>query len=227
MSQTPLVTVLMSVYNDAVFLPEAVQSILGQTFTDFEFLIVDDGSTDGTRKYLSSLTDPRVRTVRNHSNVGLTRSLKRGVELARGKYIARLDADDAALPGRLAQQVGFMEERKDVAILGGDCLAVDEAGRFLVERRQPPSDLAIRWTSLLVNPFVHSTVMLRRQVLQDHGLNYDEVFDTTQDYDLWTRLLRHAKGANLPRALIRYRVRPGVTCQKRQRQLEHALSIAA
>ena len=86
MSQTPLVTVLMSVYNDAVFLPEAVQSILGQTFTDFEFLIVDDGSTDGTRKYLSSLTEPRVRTVRNHSNVGLTRSLKRGVELARGKY---------------------------------------------------------------------------------------------------------------------------------------------
>src|SRR6266536_2021133 len=108
----------MSTFNDAAFLPEAVASVLTQGFADFEFMIIDDGSTDSTSEYLGRLADARVRVVRNDSNQGLTRSLKRGVELARGRYLARLDADDAALPGRLEEQVNFMELNPDVAILG-------------------------------------------------------------------------------------------------------------
>jgi len=167
-----------------------------------------------------------VRVVRNESNLGLTRSLRRGVELARGKYLARLDADDAALPNRLERQVNFLEQRREVAILGGGCVVVDESGKKTSVQRQPENDLAIRWTRLLTNPFTHSTVMLRRQVLVEHQLNYDAVFDTTQDYDLWTRLLRHGKGANLSTPLIRYRARSGVTQQKRHRQLEASRLIA-
>ena len=227
MPEPPVVTVLMATFNDAAFLPDAVRSVLTQTFTEFEFLIIDDGSTDGTSGYLRGLTDPRIRVVRNESNLGLTRSLKRGIELARGRFIARLDADDIALPRRLERQVRFLEEQTGVAILGSGCVLMDETGKSIALQRQPESDLAIRWTSLLANPFVHSTVMLRRQVLLKHELNYDAAYETSQDYDLWTRLLRYGKGANLPEALIRYRVRRGVTRQRRERQLEHARSIAA
>ena len=226
MPEPPLVTVLMSAFNDAAHLSEAVQSILDQTFADFEFLIIDDGSTDETQDLLRSISDSRVRIVRNEKNLGLTRSLKRGVELARGCYIARIDADDTAFPWRLERQVCFMEEQPGVAILGSGCVLMDETGKSFAFQRQPESDLAIRWTSLSANPFVHSTVMLRRQVLLKHELNYDAAYETSQDYDLWTRLLRYEKAANLPEALIRYRVRRGVTRQRREGQLEHARSIA-
>ena len=227
MPEPPVVTVLMATFNDAAFLPEAARSILAQTFAEFEFLIIDDASTDETSRYLGNVQDPRVRVIRNDSNQGLTRSLKRGIELARGSFIARLDADDVALPGRLEQQIHFMEKHPEVAILGGACLLVDEAGKPFAIQRQPENDLTIRWTSLLTNPFVHSTVMLRRHALREHGLNYNEAFDTSQDYDLWTRLLRHGKGANLSTPLIRYRVRPGITRKRRERQIEHAKFIAA
>jgi len=209
------------------FLPEAVRSVLAQTFASFELLIIDDGSTDGTQDCLNDFADARIRVVRNDSNEGLTRSLRRGVSLARGKYIARLDADDVALPGRLEQQVRFLDDHDDVIIVGGGCVLMDEAGKPFAIQRQPENDLTIRWVSLLINPFVHSTVMVRQRTLCEHGLNYDEAFDTAQDYDLWTRLIQHGKGANLPTPLIRYRVRSGITRQKRERQIEHAKFIAA
>ena len=120
MPEPPLVTVLMATFNDAAFLPDAVRSVLTQTFTEFEFLIIDDGSTDGTSRYLLGLTDPRVRVARNESNLGLTRSLKRGIELARGRFIARLDADDIALPSQariLGATVGVHDDDGQVGRL--------------------------------------------------------------------------------------------------------------
>ena len=226
MPEPPLVTVLMSAFNDAAHLSEAVQSILDQTFADFEFLIIDDGSTDETQDLLRSISGSRVRIVRNEKNLGLTRSLKRGVELARGCYIARIDADDTAFPWRLNQQVAFLENHPEVGILGGACWQVDEQGRPLRLHRCPGTDLEIRWAGLFTNPFVHSTVMLRRDALLQNKLNYDEGFSTAQDYDLWTRVLRHCQGANLPEPLIRYLIREGVTRQNRQQQLLNAFEIA-
>ena len=116
----PLVTVLLSTHNDLRFLPQAVESILSQSFGDFEFLIIDDGSTDGTTEYLSSVSgeDPRVRVLSNERNIGLTRSLNLGLGSARGRFLARMDADDVSAPQRLARQVTFLERNSDVGVVG-------------------------------------------------------------------------------------------------------------
>ncbi len=222
----PLVTVLLATFNDAAFLAGAVDSILRQTLRDLELLIVDDGSTDETADLLRSLADSRVRVVRNDRNLGLTCSLKRGMDLAEGKYVARLDSDDIALPRRLEQQVAFLEAHPDVAIVGSAIEMIDTDGHARGVMRVPTGDLEIRWASLLVTPFAHPTVMLRRQVLARHALNYDQAYRTAQDYDLWTRLLRHARGANLAQPLVRYRLRCGLTAAQRQDQLRNCDAIA-
>jgi glycosyltransferase involved in cell wall biosynthesis len=199
---------------------------LRQTRSDLELLVIDDGSTDGSSAFLAAVRDPRVRVVRHEANQGLTVSLRHGVELARGQYVARLDAVDVALPDRLERQVAFLEARPEVALLGGACVQTDEAGRFLRVWRLPETDLEIRWVSLLANPFVHSTVMIRRSVLLAHGLNYDPAFPTAQDFDLWSRLLERGRGANLGEPLIRYRFRGGVTRKRRPQQLALAAAVA-
>jgi glycosyltransferase involved in cell wall biosynthesis len=205
MSEQPVVTVLMSAFNDAAFLSEAVESILRQTFGNFEFLVIDDGSTDGSARLLAAVRDPRMRVVRNEEHLGLTRSLKTGVELARGQYIARMDADDVALPERLEKQVALLMKRPEIGILGSACYIIDQVGREVGLLQMPEDDLQIHWTSLLANPFAHPTIMFRRDVLISRNLNYDEAFQTTQDYDLWMRMLRYTCGANLGEPLMRYR----------------------
>jgi glycosyltransferase involved in cell wall biosynthesis len=206
MRQILPITVLLSTYNDAQFLPEAIESILAQSFGDFELLIIDDGSTDGTADWLARLHDQRVRVLRNRINRGLTFSLNRGLDAARGRYVARMDADDVAEPERLAVQFAFMEANRDVGIVGSSRTLVDERGRFIAEARATEEDLAIRWKCLLGSPFAHPTVMLRRSVIERHGLRYREV-PRAEDYDLWPRLLAHTRGANLPEPLLRYRLR--------------------
>jgi glycosyltransferase involved in cell wall biosynthesis len=217
----------MAVHNDPDVLPEAVGSVLAQTLGDWELILIDDGSTDRTPEVIEDFRDGRIRVVRNPENEGLTRSLRRGVRMARGRFIARLDADDVAKPERLRRQVDYLEGHPEVSILGGACVHVGETGRPRGLWRPPVTDLEIRWVSLLTNPFVHSTVMLRKEILDRHGLNYDEAFETTQDYDLWTRLLEHGQGANLREALIWYRVRGGITEKRRDQQLWNTEKIAA
>ncbi|MES4784836.1 MAG: hypothetical protein C4294_02340, partial [Nitrospiraceae bacterium] len=226
MPARPLVTVLMSVFNNAGFVEGAVQSILQQTYKDFELLIIDDGSTDGTFEVLSTIQDSRIRLKRNGRNLGLTTSLRLGLEEARGQYVARMDADDIALPQRLEKQVAFLDANPKVGILGSACRELDVNGRELGLRRVPVSDLEIRWVSLLNNPFLHPTVMLRRDVLTSHQLNYDASVQTAQDYDLWIRMLMYTSGANLCEPLIHYRLGPGVTSTQREWQLRNHDSIA-
>ena len=203
---SPSVTVLMSVHNEARYLPLAVDSILAQTFGDFEFLIVDDGSTDGSWEYFAGLTDPRVRLLRNPHNLGLSRSLNAGLDAARGRYVARMDGDDVAEPGRLAAQVAFLDAHPDMGIVGSGRTLIDEEGNVVAVAQAAGDDLAVRWKCLLGSPFAHPTVMLRRDVLERHGLRYRDV-KRAEDYDLWPRLLAHARGANLPEPLLQYRLR--------------------
>jgi glycosyltransferase involved in cell wall biosynthesis len=210
-SRRPLVTVLMSTYNDASYLAESVESVLGQTFGDFEFLIVDDGSTDGTRDVLGAVHDPRVRVRRNAENLGLTRSLNLGLDAASGQFVARMDADDVCFPERLARQVEFLQSRPDVGIVGCSRELVDERGRFVAHASAAEDDSRIRWKCLLGNPFAHPTVMLRRDVLDRNRLRYDKQYRTAQDYELWTRLLAVTRGANLREPLLKYRLRAGVS----------------
>ena len=216
----------MAVFNDPEFFPAAVQSILSQSWGDFEFVIIDDACTDSTMDFLDQINDPRIRVIRNPLNQGLTRALQKGVNFCRGSYLARMDSDDVALPDRLQEQVAFMEAHPDIGILGGCCLQMNIHGKTLRYVRAPVSDLEIRWVSLLNNPFIHSTVVVRRSLLDRLELNYDEKFTRSQDYDLWSRLLRHTCGANLDRPLIYYRVREGVTHAYRNQQLQLAHEIA-
>jgi glycosyltransferase involved in cell wall biosynthesis len=218
----------MSVYNGARHLSEAVASVLHQTFEDFEFVIVNDGSTDGTRFYLLSIPDPRVRIVQNPTNEGLAASLNRGLDRARGQFIARMDADDVAAPERLERQVAFMRRNPTVGVAGTGRLLIDEQGKSIAMARPTVGNLAIRWKSLLGNPFAHPTVMMRREVLGAHRLRYDESYRTAQDYELWTRLLPLTRAANLDEPLLYYRLRPDRTSESRRtEQLANHDRIAA
>ena len=216
----------MSVYNDVEFVEAALDSILGQRYGDFELLVIDDASSDGSAHALVRVGDRRLRVVRNQSNLGLTRSLMNGLAQACGRYVARMDADDVALPDRLGRQVAFMEAHPDVGVLGADCELIDVEGRPVGQATYPTTDLEIRWRSLLANPFAHPTVMLRREVLTRSGISYDPAYRTAQDYDLWLRLLRVTSGANLGEPLLRYRLRHGVTSQHRRGQLRNHDAIA-
>jgi glycosyltransferase involved in cell wall biosynthesis len=211
MPAQPLVTVLISSYNDAALLPRTLHSILSQTLRDVELIVVDDGSTDDTWPYLIGLPDPRIVTIRNDVNRGLTWSLRMGVDRARGRYIARLDAGDFSHPKRLERQVAFLEQHPEIGILGCACGQTNLQGNSLRTLYFPESDLVIRWTSLIQNPFSHSAIIVRSDTLRRHGLNYDPTFQTTQDYDLWTRLLAYTQGASLRDKLTTILSRDGIT----------------
>ena len=222
----PLVTVLMSVHNDRPYLPEAVDSTLRQSLDDFEFVVIDDASTDGSGDYLRGLTDPRVRFHRNPRNLGLTKSLNHGLMLATGRYVARMDADDVSTPDRLRRQAAFLDANPLVGIVGCARILVDESGKNVAHAPAAEDDLRIRWKCLLGNPFAHPAVMFRLDLLDSHRLRYDESFRTAQDYDLWSRLLCVTRGHNLPDALLHYRLRHGVSRIHRTDQLRNHDRIA-
>ena len=205
MSADPKVTVLMPVYNAEAYLREAMDSILAQTLTDFEFLIIDDGSTDSSAGIVRSYTDRRIRLVQNERNLKLAATLNRGLALARGEYVARMDADDISLPERLARQVAFMDAHPAVGISGTWAEAFGEA-RFSMPN--PTDSERIRAKLLFDSALVHPAVILRPTLLAQHGLAYRDLYPI-DDYDLWQRAARVFPLANLPEALLRYRVTRG------------------
>ncbi len=224
MSNAPPVTVLLTVYNDLRYLPAAVESVLSQTFSDFEFIIINDGSTDGCSDYLGAVDDGRLRVLTNARNEGLTVSLNRGLEAARGRYVARMDADDLCRPDRLARQVEFLESHPQAGIVGSSRQLIDEQGHAVGIAHAAQSDLAIRWKCLLGNPFAHPAVMLRKSVVDRHGLRYESY--RAEDYELWTRLLQHTLGENLVEPLLCYRLRKGYSVIHRAEQLANHDRIA-
>ena len=208
MTITPLVTVLMAVHNGARFVDEAIGSILRQNFSDFELLIVDDGSTDETPGRIRASGDSRIRCVRNETNIGLTRSLNDGLAIARGALIARQDADDISHPGRLSAQVDFLRRQPDVAVLGTQARMVDAGKRHVRVAPWPKStsNRAIRWQLIFDSPFIHSSVMFRKSVISALG-GYNESFTTSQDFELWSRVAAAGhEMRNLPDALLDFRV---------------------
>ena len=197
----------MPVFNGMPFLPLAVESILAQTFPDFEFVIVNDCSTDGSASYLDSLTDSRIVRIDLPVNSGVTTALQTGLNTCQGEFIARLDADDIAYDTRLAKQVAFMQQNSNVGLLGSFADMLDMNGIFLSGgKRVDKSDIDLRWDLLFKNPFIHSTVMFRTNLVLNSGLGYH--LRHAEDYDLWTRLAHVAELALLPEPLIQYRVNP-------------------
>jgi len=205
----------MSVHNDAVYIDAAVQSVLRQTLPDFELLVVDDASTDGTSERLAAYDDSRVRVERNVERSGLAVSLNRGLELAQGRYLARLDADDVALPERLEEQVAHIRSDSRLAVVGSAVHDLDEHGATGKLHRSPLGRTGVRWVALFSSPFFHPTVLVDRERLAELGLRYDTSFEESEDYDLWTRLLRNADGANVRRALVLKRLHPGQASRRR------------
>jgi glycosyltransferase involved in cell wall biosynthesis len=202
---TPKITVLMPVYNAELHLREAINSILGQTFQDFEFLIIDDGSTDNSAAIVRSYSDPRIRFVQNERNLKLTATLNRGLDMAQGEYIARMDADDISLPERLAKQAAFLDANPSVGIVGTWAWAFGEA-RFKIPH--PPDPERIRAKLLFDSALVHPAVLMRRSALDAHGLRYKPL-GHFEDYELWQRAARLFPLANIPEYLFRYRVSGG------------------
>ena len=201
----PELSVVMSVYNGAPHLAEAIQSILNQTFTGFEFLILDDGSTDGSGDIIDAFAakDPRIVAVRQE-NMGLARSLNKGVGLAKGAYIARQDADDVSFPYRLSQQMAFLKRHRDVILCGAWFEEVNEGGGKKI-RRYPLEDHALRVNLKYINQFCHPSVVFEKEAFVKAGA-YDERFPTGQDFELWIRLAEQGRIANIPEICVKKRI---------------------
>jgi glycosyltransferase involved in cell wall biosynthesis len=197
----------MSVHNGAPWVTAAVTSVLAQAAGDLELVVVDDGSTDATPDLLAAVADPRLH-VHPQPRTGLTRALNRALGLARAELVARLDADDVALPERLARQRAFLAAHPDVGLLGTAAREVDDAGALVRMVRPPTDDAAIRRALIRTNPFVHSSVMARRELLA-RARGYDEALAVAQDYDLWMRLARLTRLANLDEVLVVRRLGAG------------------
>lgn len=209
MSPTPRVTILMAVHNGGPHLDAAVRSVLAQTFADFELLIVDDASTDASREQIGRFQDARIRLIRNEMKLGLARSLNKGLALATAELIARHDADDVSHPDRVSEQVAFLERHPQVAVLGTQARFIDADGRPVRRSFWPKSTSygGIRWQLMFDSPFVHASVMFRRSVIWSRLAGYDETFDTSQDFELWTRaMVAGCEMRNLPSTLIDFRL---------------------
>ena len=203
----PAVSVLMSVRDGAPWVRDAVQSVLDQSEADLELIVIDDGSVDATPALLGAVRDPRL-FVERRPPAGLTPSLNRAIELARAPLLARLDADDVALPERLARQKRFLDAHPEVGLLGTGAREVDAAGRAVGLVTPPADDLGIRRALIRRNPFVHSSVLMRRRVIDEVG-GYDPALPVAQDYELWMRMSRVTRLANLPEPLVVRRLLPG------------------
>jgi glycosyltransferase involved in cell wall biosynthesis len=197
----PKATVVMSVHNGDKYLRESVESILNQTFADFEFIIVDDGSTDGTATILDGYTDSRIVRLHNPQCLGPYPSANRALAVASGEFVARQDADDVSLPERLAQQVNFLEEHPEVGVVGAAVQIIDGSGNASETWRFPSEHGVLKWDLCFGNPIMHSTVMMSREVV--NGVNgYDIEMEVAMDYDLWRRLSRVTRLANLRDVLL-------------------------
>lgn len=200
----PSVTVLLPVYNGEAYLHDAVESIISQDFTDFELLIVDDGSTDDSPRIIAGFADARIRVLKNPRRLKLSGALNRGIQEARGELIARMDADDIALPARLRRQVEFMNRHPEIGLCGAGVEKFGQGSSSIMN--YPESHDQIRAYALFDCPFAHPTVVFRRQLFLNNRLMFDAGYYPTEDYELWARAMELFPCYNLPEVLLRYRV---------------------
>jgi glycosyltransferase involved in cell wall biosynthesis len=220
----PKVSIIMSVYNGEKYLREAIDSILRQTFNKYEFIIINDGSTDKTKNILEEYSDSRIRLY-HHENIGLTRSLNKGLKIAKGRYIARQDADDISLPERLSHQVKYLDENHDIGLVGSHVAFIDKMGREINIWKTPVNNNEIKRTFRKRNSFCHGAVMFRKECMKKVG-SYREKILYAQDYDYWVRISEHYKTANLDKILYKNRrTSASISRNKLSKQLNFHLLI--
>ena len=207
-SNQPLVSVLLPVYNGAGFLQGGIESILSQSYRNIELIIINDGSSDDSAKIISKFKDPRIR-VYHQENQGLSATLNRSINLAKGEYLARQDQDDLSLTERLEKQVSFLDAHPSCGMVGG--WAEIWVGNVKSDRvhQHPTESSHLKYDLLFDNPFVHSSVMLRKSACETVGLySTDKARQPPEDYELWSRVARHFEVANIPEVLLVYREVP-------------------
>ena len=204
MNNEPLVSVVLTVYNRPI-VRGAIKSILEQTYENFEFIIVDNASTDNTVDVIKSFNDDRIKLYVNDKNYGQTYSLNRGLKLAQGKYIARLDSDDISLPKRLEKEVDFLEKHPDYVFCGTWIQLISDDDRLGIIRRFPITNEGFRTCQYLACAAIHPTIMMRKEILEKYKIEYDPNIVIAEDYDMWRRLLLYGKGANIGEVLCYFR----------------------
>lgn len=208
--ELPLVSVIMPVYNAEKYLPEAIESILNQTYTNFEFLIFDDASTDKSFSIIENyaLEDRRIICTKSKQNMGYVKHLNQGIKMAKGKYIARMDADDISCKRRLEKQIDFIECHLDVGVCGSWYKPLINRKEVNIAKLPTNHDDIIA-RLLWASPFAHPTIMMRKNILDKFNYLYNEAYLPAEDYDLWVRLSAVTKFANLPEPLLIYRIHEG------------------
>lgn len=203
----PKISVLMPVYNAEKFLNEAIDSILNQTFKDFEFLIINDGSTDRSKEIILSYKDPRIRYFENKKNLGLSATLNKGLDLAKADYVARMDADDVSLPDRLKTQLEIVKKDNNVGLVASWIVLIDEnnnnKGGWHTDRKNNSPE-EIFYTIFFENCLAHSSVMFKKDIVLIIG-RYNESFEKAQDYELWSRLAKLTKIVKIRKIGVKYR----------------------
>jgi len=226
-SDAPMVSVLISCFNAEDFIADAVASILAQTLTDWELVVVDDGSTDATLSQLDQFSDTRIRVVRSHENMGISRALNIGLQFVHGRYIARLDADDLASACRLEKQVDYLEKNPRAVAVGGSLSVFGETSESILARK--PSD-SLGPYFLRGNQYLSSSVMFRRECLQGRDIRFNETLPNAQDYDFWMQLSKYGNLAQVPGVLGQYRFHDSQETSRnalRQRRLGLRVQSAA
>lgn len=199
------ISILMPVYNTAPFLKEAVDSILSQTFTDFELIVLNDCSPDNAEEILDTYSDSRIVRYRGERNVGLANILNVGLDMAMGKYIARMDSDDISLPNRLETQVDFLETHPDIDLVSAGMQLFGSRTDVWIREQNPEK---VKINALFFSPVLHASSVWRKHTFERHGLRFRQEMVPAEDYDLWTRaLLKGVKMVNLPQVLYKYRIR--------------------
>ncbi len=221
----------MPVYNGATYLREAIDSILTQTFVDFEFLIINDGSTDLSETIIATYDDPRIKYLKNDHNLGLVNTLNLGIEAAQGEYIARMDADDISLPTRFATQVAFLDQQPEVGACGTAYRYFGEVNEEKVLPSNPKEAFVLLSSTSCLG---HPTSMIRKSVLDRHSIRYESAYEYAEDYAFWIRISQVASLCSLPESLLLYRWHPhnksktdtsGLLARNKARVLWHELLL--
>ncbi|TWT70520.1 glycosyltransferase family 2 protein [Crateriforma conspicua] len=226
----PVISIVIPVYNGEMHLESSINSIRGQSFKDFEVILIDDGSTDRSLEaaYKFTKSDHRFRVMANERNLGLPATLNRAFAHALGKYIARHDCDDIMLPDRLELQLQFMEQMPQIGLLGTAAIVINSAGRQIGKQQMPSSDAEIRWHEMTSrsSSFFHPSVIIRRKVVTENGIRFDESLRSAQDKRMWFEVLRYCRASNLTTPLIQYRRHESsISATQRSKQRENAENV--
>lgn len=219
-----LISIILPCYNAERFLKECIESILTQTYKNWELIIIDDGSKDATSRIIQSFKDSRIRYFKNNKNLGIVKSLNKGIKNAQGKYIARIDADDKMRPDRLYKQIHFLSKNLEYAIVGSTHCIINEHGFVKSYYSYPQSNEEVQFFKNFINPFSHPSVMIRKEIFNEFSYNLD--FPYCEDYNLWFNILEKYKGYNLPEALTEYRIHgDNISIQKSKQQKENTIAL--